>query len=70
MHDSSITQCIFRLVSQFSLTLSLGRLIVVLHISVKRRPSDKVKEHCETNLTVHSVTQLSLSYRWHPLNNK
>ena len=59
------------LISQFSLTSSLGHLFVVLHISVKRWLSDKVKENCETNLKVHCVTQLSLSYtvlRWHLLN--
>ena len=59
-----------RLVSQFSLTLSLGHLFVVSHISIIRWPSDKVKENFETNLKVHCVMQLSLSYkvfRWHPL---
>ena len=42
----------------------------ITHLS-KRWPSDKVKENCETNLKVHCVMQLSLSYevfRWHPLN--
>ena len=50
------------LVSQFSLTLLLAHLIVVPHISVKRWPSDKVEENCETNLNVHCAMQLSLSY--------
>ena len=69
LNDSCITQCTFRLVSKFSLTLSLGHLFVVLHISVKRWPSGKVKENFETNLKVHCAMQLSLSYeifRWYP----
>ena len=62
---------LLRYATKFSLALSLGHLFVVLHISVKRWPSDKVKENFETNLKVHCVMQLSLSYevfRWHPLN--
>ena len=58
----SLTQCTFRLESQFSLTLSLGHLCVISYISVKRWPSDKVKENCETNLKLHCVMQSSLSY--------
>ena len=58
---SCITQCTFRLVSQFSLTLSLDHLFVVSDISIKRWPSDKVKDNCETNLKVHCVMQLQLS---------
>ena len=59
--------------SQFSLTLSLGHLFVASLISVKRGPTDKVKENCETNLKVHCVVQLQLSlcykvFRWHLLN--
>ena len=54
---------LFMLVSKFSLSLSLGHLFVVSHISVKRWPSDKVKENCEINLKVHCGMQLSLSYR-------
>ena len=42
--------------SQCPLTLSLGHLIVASHISVKRWPSDKVKENCEANVKVHCVT--------------
>ena len=71
--DSWITHCTSRLVLQFSLILSLGHLFAVSHISVKKWPivSDKVKENCETNLKVHCVMHLSLSYkvfRWHLLN--
>ena len=43
-------------------------------IPQKGWPSDRVKEHCETNLRVHCVIHAaSLRYevfRWHPLNNK
>ena len=63
MIAACITQYTFRLVSQFSLTLSLGHLFVVSRISVKWWSSDKVKENCETNLKVHCVMQLSLSYK-------
>ena len=41
----------------------------ITHLS-KKWPSDKVKENFETNLKVHCVMQLSLSYevfRRHPL---
>ena len=59
--------CTFRLSHK-----SLGHLFVVSHISVKRWPSDKVKENCETNLKVHTLCyKPSLSYkvcRWRPLN--
>ena len=48
---------------QFSLTLSLDHLFVASYISVKRWPSDKVKESCETNLKVHCIMQLSLGYK-------
>ena len=34
---------------------------VISHISVKRWPSDKVKENCKTKLKVHCVMQLRLS---------
>ena len=44
----------FRLVSQFSLGLSLGQLFVASHISLKRWLSDKGKENCDTNLKLHS----------------
>ena len=50
-----------RLVSQFSLTLSLGHLFTKMCETTKRCPSDKVKENCKTNLKVHSVMQLQLS---------
>ena len=40
-------------------SLSLDHVFVVSHISVKRWPSDKVKENCETNLKVHCVMRLS-----------
>ena len=66
-----IVACNFRLVSQFSLTLSLGHLFTEMCDTTKRWPSDKVKENCETNLKLHYIMQLSLSYevfRWHPLN--
>ena len=53
--DSCITQYTFRLISQFSLTLSHGHLFVVSHISVKRCPSDKVKENYKTNLKVRML---------------
>ena len=60
LNDSCITQCSFRLVSQFSLLLSLGLCNIT-----KRQPSDKAKENCGTNLKVHCVIQLqiSLSYK-------
>ena len=58
---SCITQCTFRLVSQFSLTLSPGHLFTEICETTKRWPSDKVKENCETNLKVHCVIQLQLS---------
>ena len=57
---SCITQCTFRLVSQFSLTLSLGYLFTKMCETTKRWPSDKVKENCETNLKVCCVMQLRL----------
>ena len=56
-----MTQCTFRLVSQFSLTLSLGHLFTEMCEATKRWPSKKVKETCETNLKVHCVMQLQLS---------
>ena len=49
------------LVSQFSLTLSLGHLFTEMCETTKWWPSDKVKENCETNLKVHCVMQLRLS---------
>ena len=55
MIAACITQCTFRLVSEFSLTLSLEHLFVVSHISVTRWPSDKVKENCETNLLCYAA---------------
>ena len=67
-YDNGITQCTFRLVSQFSLTLSLGHLFTEMCDSYYKKPSDKVNENCETSL---SVMQLSLSYKafkWHLLN--
>ena len=69
VNDSCITQCTFKVVSQFSLTLSLGHLFLVSHISAPKWQSDKIKENCETNLKVQCVIQLSLNYkvfRWHP----
>ena len=57
--------------SQFSLTLSLGQLFTEMCDTTKRWPSDKVKENFETNLKLHYIMQLSLSYevfRWHTLN--
>ena len=48
----------FRLVSQYSLTLSLDHLFTQMCDTTKRLPSDKAKEHCEINLKVHSVMQL------------
>ena len=71
MTDSCITQCTFRLVSKFSLTLSLDHLFTEISDTTKKWPSDNVKENFETNLKVHCIMQLSLSYkvfRWHPLN--
>ena len=50
-------------------TLSLGHIIS--HTSVKNGQVTKSKKNFETNLKVHGVMQLSLSYkvfRWHPLN--
>ena len=44
------TVATFRLVSQFSLILSLGYLYTEMCDTTKRLPSDKVKENCETNL--------------------
>ena len=58
---SCITQCTFRLVSQFSLTLLLGHLFTEMCETTKRWPSDKVKENCKTNIKVHCVMQLQLS---------
>ena len=58
---SCITQYTFRLVSQLSLTLSLGHLFIEMCETAKRWPSDKVKENCETNLKVHCVMELQLS---------
>ena len=72
-YDNSITQCTFRLLSQFSLTLSLGHLFTEMCDAIKWWPSDKGKEIYEAYLKVHSVMQLSLSYKvfkWHPLNIK
>ena len=69
----TLTKYTFRLVLQFSLTLSLGHLFVASHISVKRWPSDKAKENCDTNLKVCCVMLLSLSYKvfkWYLLNNR
>ena len=56
--SSCITQCTFRLISRFSLTLSLGHLLIEMCDTTKRWPSDKVKENCEINLKVHCVMQL------------
>ena len=70
LNDSRITQCTFRLVSRFSLTLSLGHLFTEMCDTTKRWPSDKVKENLETNLKVHCVMRLSLSnevFRWYPM---
>ena len=63
LKDSCITQCTFKLVSQFTLTLSLGHLFTEMCEPTKRWPSDKVEENCEINLKVHCVIQLSLSYK-------
>ena len=62
LNNSCITQCTFRLVSQFSLISSLGHLFTKMCDATQRWPSDKIKENCETNLKVHCVMQLSLSY--------
>ena len=51
------------IISKFSLTLSLGHLFALMRDTTKRWPSDKVKENFETNLEVHCVMQLSLSYK-------
>ena len=48
----------FRLVSQFSFTLSLSHLFTEKCNTAKGWPSDKVKENCETNLKVHCVIQV------------
>ena len=64
------SQCTFRLVSQFSLTLSLGHLFTEMCDVTKRWPSDKVKENCKTS---HCVMEITLNYkvfRWHPLNTR
>ena len=58
----------FREVSQFSLTLSLGQFFTEMcdtryYRIINRWPSDKVRENSETNLKVHRVMQLSLSYK-------
>ena len=58
---SCITQCTFRLVLQFSLTLPLVHIFTEMYEATKRWTSDKVKENCEANLTVHCVMQLQLS---------
>ena len=55
---SCITECTFRLVSQFSLDLSLGHLVTDLCDTTKWWPSDKVNEIFNTNLKVHCVMQL------------
>ena len=44
MPDSCITQRTVRLVSQFSLPLSLGHLFTEMCDTTKRWPSDKVKK--------------------------
>ena len=44
LNDRWVIQCIFRLVSQFSLTLSLGNLFTETCHTAKRWPSDIVKE--------------------------
>ena len=54
-NDSCITQCTFRLVSQFSLNLSLGHLFPEMYDTTKRWSSNKVKENSATNLEVHCV---------------
>ena len=49
---------------------TLGHLFTEMCDTTERWSSDKVKENFETNLKVHCVMQLSLSYkvfRWHPL---
>ena len=51
----------FTLVSQRSLTLSLDHPYTDHDMNdAKKWPSDKVKEHCENNVDVHSVVQLSI----------
>ena len=44
LNDRWVIRCIFRLVSQFSLTLSLGNLFTEMCDTAKRWPSDIVKE--------------------------
>ena len=58
----NITQCTFTLVLQVSLTLSLGHFFTEMCDTTKKWPSDKAKENCDTNLKVHCVMQLSISY--------
>ena len=61
VNDSCIIQCTFRLISKISLTLSLCHLFVVSRISVKGGQVI-VNENFETDLEVHCVMQLLLSY--------
>ena len=62
------------LVSQFSLALSLGYIFnEMCEVTKSAWPSDIAKEKFNTNLKVHCVIKLSLSYkvfRWHPQNNR
>ena len=53
-----MTQCTFRLFSQYPSTFLLGYLFTEMCNAAERGPSDKVKEHCESNLKVHCVMQL------------
>ena len=56
-------QCTFRLVSQFSLTLSLDHLFIDMYDATKSDQVDKVKENSKISLKVHCASmQLSLSY--------
>ena len=51
-----IASYLYILVSQCSLTWSLGHLLLrCTYDATKMWPSDKVKEYCETNLKVHCV---------------
>ena len=56
--DNCITECTFRLVSQFSLTLSLGHLFIEVCDATTMWLGEKFKENYETYLKVHCVMQL------------